>query len=322
VSLNQNLGAFDRELRLYGDFDTNVVRVGHDSEGRARAVPCGPFHAVEVVARNLVSRRNALDRWNNQAILMVQHDGVTLARQYDHEIWLRRGDIYLMDTRAPLELTVPEASHATCIAIGRDDVAALGSRPQAVFGLKIGGDEGFARLTRYFLTGLLADRHFYDQAGAGTVAQALQSLLAQALQSRPYMPAALDQLDPLEKVKTWILRNLDDPTLNVSRISRHFGLSRSALYRLFATDGDSPQAWLTAQRLGRAHELLSEPSARGKSVSTICYALGFNDPSHFSRLFRQRFGCAPSDIRRIASRNDAYAAVASDSPLGNAAPAA
>lgn len=299
VLIDRDLCSFDKELLLYGQFATGPVASTAVSGGQARAVPCGPFHAVEVQARNLVSRRRMLNqRWGDQAILMVQHDGETLARQYNHQTWLRRGDIYLMDTRTTLELTVPEASHATCIAVPRSHVATLGSRPEAVFGSKISGEEGVSRLTWHFLNSLLGDRHAYDAHEAATITAMIQSMLSQSLKRPPSLAAALAEGCQLDRIKEWALRNIDDAGLDAARIARHFGLSRSALYRLFAQEGESPQSWLSARRLDEAHRMLSSPGMRNESVTEICFSVGFNDPSHFSRLFRKRFGICPREVRR------------------------
>lgn len=297
--VDRELDSFDRELALYGQFDSEPVERTAKSTGQARTVSCGPFHAVEVFARNLVSRRRTLPRpWGDHAILMVQHDGETLARQYNHQTWLRRGDIYLMDTQAPLELLVPAGSHATCIAVARAAVAALGSRPEAIFGSKIGGGEGFPRMTWHFLAGLLGDRHVYDVAESDAVTATLQLILSKALKCPARSVDMLAHGQLLARIKEWIVRNLDDPALDAAVIARHFGLSRSGLYRLFAVEGESPGAWLTARRLDEAHLILSDGSRRDGTITTVCYRLGFNDPAHFSRLFRKRFGLCPREARR------------------------
>jgi AraC-like DNA-binding protein len=40
-------------------------------------------------------------------------------------------------------------------------------------------------------------------------------------------------------------------------------------------------------------------------VSTIAFDCGFADASHFNRVFRQCFGCTPSDVRNAARSRDA-----------------
>ena len=182
VSIQQKLGIFDRELELYGRFRSEAVEAASSSAGQALSRPCGPFHALDVRARNLASRRSWTGgNWHDCAILLLQHEGVACARQYGRQITLRPDDIYIMDTRAPLEMTVPIVSHATCVAVARSGVASLASQSEAIFGTKISGDEGFARLIPRFLVALLGDSHSYARDEAQVVADALQSMLAHAV---------------------------------------------------------------------------------------------------------------------------------------------
>jgi AraC-like DNA-binding protein len=34
---------------------------------------------------------------------------------------------------------------------------------------------------------------------------------------------------------------------------------------------------------------------RTRTIADIAFAAGFNDPSHFSRAYKERYGCAPRD---------------------------
>jgi AraC-like DNA-binding protein len=45
---------------------------------------------------------------------------------------------------------------------------------------------------------------------------------------------------------------------------------------------------------------LADPALRHRPITDIAFAAGFNDLSHFSRAYRERYGCAPSDARQIA----------------------
>ena len=298
MTIQRNLGIFDQELKLYGQFHTESVEGACSSAGQARLTPCGPFNAVGVRARNLASHRGRVAlHWRDSAILMVQHEGIAHARQHGRQTTLRPDDVYIMDTMAPLEMTVPDASRATCIAVARSVVDSLARPSEAIFGTRISGDEGFGRLISHFLMGLLGDRHTYGRDEARAVADALQSMLVHAVGAPAGGEPRSDCGDQLHGVKAWVVRNLEDPALDVAGIARQFGLSRSALYRLFATAGETPQAWFVGQRLERALHILSNPARTGPSISTTCYALGFNDPAHFSRLFRQRFGASPREVR-------------------------
>ncbi|MFN7920062.1 MAG: AraC family transcriptional regulator [Bryobacteraceae bacterium] len=57
--------------------------------------------------------------------------------------------------------------------------------------------------------------------------------------------------------------------------------------------GETPHAWLTSIRLARARESLGA----GRTVLEACLESGFSSEASFSRLFRSRFGVAPSSLR-------------------------
>lgn len=56
-----------------------------------------------------------------------------------------------------------------------------------------------------------------------------------------------------------------------------------------------PAAWIRERRLEKAMEMLQYTAL---SVSDICYALGFRNPAHFSRLFKEHHGLSPSAVSK------------------------
>jgi len=57
----------------------------------------------------------------------------------------------------------------------------------------------------------------------------------------------------------------------------------------------APSQWIRERRLTRAKELLASTEM---SVTDICYSLGFENVSHFSRLFKEHYGHTPSSYRK------------------------
>lgn len=57
----------------------------------------------------------------------------------------------------------------------------------------------------------------------------------------------------------------------------------------------TPGKWLLAKRLTYARGLLQNPS---KTVSEVAYESGFENLSHFSRVFRAHFGAPPAAVRQ------------------------
>jgi AraC-like DNA-binding protein len=81
-------------------------------------------------------------------------------------------------------------------------------------------------------------------------------------------------------------------------IAREVGLSRAHFFRLFeASVGVPPKVYLNVVRMERAVEAVLNQSA---SVSDISSRLGFAEPAHFTRFFRNHSGVSPREFRSVS----------------------
>jgi len=88
--------------------------------------------------------------------------------------------------------------------------------------------------------------------------------------------------------------NLDTP-LPPSSIAELIGISTRQLERLFGKYlNASPKKFYMEMRLERARKLLVQTEM---SVTEVALASGFENPGHFSRVFRTAFGCTPMGQR-------------------------
>jgi AraC-like DNA-binding protein len=75
--------------------------------------------------------------------------------------------------------------------------------------------------------------------------------------------------------------------------------SLSAFKRDFQKQFNStPGKWLLEKRLHHANYLLTN---KGKTISEATFESGFENPSHFSRSFKERFGISPSAVKQTNS---------------------
>jgi AraC-like DNA-binding protein len=108
----------------------------------------------------------------------------------------------------------------------------------------------------------------------------------------------------LRAAKAFVTQHLARHELSVATVAAHLGVTPRYVHMLFATEAASFSEFVLAQRLVRAHQMLTDPRCTGRPISAIAFDAGFTDLSHFNRTFRRRFGSTPSDVRARAQRAD------------------
>jgi AraC-like DNA-binding protein len=97
-----------------------------------------------------------------------------------------------------------------------------------------------------------------------------------------------------------IEKNMDNPDFSVEDFSRDMFMNRVTLYRkILSLTGKTPIEFIRSIRLKRAAQLLEKS---GMSVSEIAYEVGFNNPKHFSKFFKEEFKVSPSQY--VANKSD------------------
>ena len=99
--------------------------------------------------------------------------------------------------------------------------------------------------------------------------------------------------DVLERANRVIDEHIDNSNFGVDWLADELDLSpRHLRRRLDDVTRLSPSGLIRARRLQRAATLLREGA---DTVSAVADAVGYRDASYFSRLFRETFGCSPTD---------------------------
>jgi len=92
--------------------------------------------------------------------------------------------------------------------------------------------------------------------------------------------------------------HLTDPALSLSDTAAALGISPRYVNDLLSQEGTSFRRFVLMERLAQCQRDLSSPVLAHRHVSEIALAWGFNDLSHFGRVFREHFGMSPRDFRR------------------------
>ena len=97
----------------------------------------------------------------------------------------------------------------------------------------------------------------------------------------------------LKKVMEVLETHMSNSQFSVETFQREMGMSRMQLHRkLKALTNHSTTEFVRVQRLKRASQLLTDSDA---TISDICYLVGFNSLSYFTKCFKEQYGVTPSD---------------------------
>ena len=138
----------------------------------------------------------------------------------------------------------------------------------------------------------------YLQACASNLIQNREKLRKAFAQS-PFVAAntmALTKADEefIKRLNEVIHSNMTNPEFSMDDMADSLNMSRSNFYRKIKGVLDlSPNEYLRLERLKMAAQLLREGESR---INEICYMVGFNSPSYFSKCFQKQFGVSPKDF--------------------------
>lgn len=104
---------------------------------------------------------------------------------------------------------------------------------------------------------------------------------------------SLDAVRKLEPALRYLQENLFDPQLRIGTLHTLCAMSDTYFRRLFfCRFGTTTKKYVLHRRLERAKAILE--NGEYNSVAEVAMLAGFEDPLYFSKAFRSRYGCPPS----------------------------
>lgn len=281
-----------------GTFEVSVDNPEEGFAARSETWTLGNFGLSRVEAPRLhairtpsLVRRNPIDHWN----IAIGHQ-----RTYGEA-----GKGRALDVPAGTPFIV-SLGHDLASTRGSDTRLQLYLPRDAFYELAPALDGAIGRALNTPLGRMLADFMIIMEKNLPNMSQsdlpglqdALRAMLSACLApSRGNGAAAANQIAATrrERVRRIVDENLGNAALGPELICRQSGMSRSQLYRIFELDGGVAR-FILSRRLKKAYAELADPW-NANSISSVAYAIGFEDASQFSRSFRREFGITPSDVR-------------------------
>ena len=238
-------------------------------------------------------------------LVSIQTAGQGTVLQDGRSAVLRPGDFALYDSTRPYELVFDGNFQQYVLMLPGPALRSQLRDTQALTARPVSGRRGAGHLMIGMIQSLASDIDTLEPVSAAAVAQSVEHILVAGLCSlRDQEPPSVSHLTAFhrEQIKAFVRERLRDPQLGVAQIAAHLRTSPSTVHRVFAGEPCSVTDWIWAQRLDGVKRDLCDPALAARSVSELAFSWGFNDAAHFSRAFRTRFGCTPSDLRAGAAR--------------------
>lgn len=228
-------------------------------------------------------------------IVKLLTKGKTHIQQAGRSTVICPGDLCLFDTARPYTLAFPETYDAVVLKIPRAELDARLPLAENVSAMRVAAQGCYTQLAATMVlstANLVGQENTYSPKLAAHMIDLISMAFDEFLGDQK--PSDSRYMRIVNQAQDLMSDHLFDSEFDVSSVPKTIGVSSRTLSRAFAQNNMTPVKWMWGQRLDAAHELLA--NGRSQTVSDAAMKCGFNDFSHFSRVFKTRFGRTASSF--------------------------
>jgi len=230
-------------------------------------------------------------------VVLITLAGRETVSQNAAEAQLRPGDAVAWDSTRPARFVVWEPLAKRSLLIPRAALEEVSGRAAMTGGVMLDGGKPATRLLTSYLDTLSSALPDLGPSAVSAARNATLELFVGALRAGGDVPATSVAQPALRaEMDRYIERHLLD-AVSPSDIAAAHGVSVRTVNRIYNANGQTVGEVIRVRRLARARAELTDGD---RPISSIAHRWGFSDTSHFSRLFKARYGTSPSDYRHAA----------------------
>ena len=278
--------------------------------GRLVRADIGALRFVEFNSEAAVVRRSRahIARSSETGYLIrFQLGSESVCTQGGTDVRLRPGDFSLCDNARPYQLAFAKPVSILTLRVARDVLQRYLGSPESLVSVPVSGSTGAGSLASRMVREIW---HCADEALAPGVAPRVANVVLELIASA-YVGVGRAKVDRScvgsalrLRILDFIDQSLCDPELSPLAVAQALKISSRHVHRLFSHDGDTVARYILRRRLEKCRTALADPLLTGLNLTRISSEYGFRSLPHFSRLFREQFGMAPSDYRRAITTVD------------------
>jgi AraC-like DNA-binding protein len=293
----------DALTNLCGPFDINPMKAS-SFEGRINYTTVSKLKLCQIEAsQHRLSHKasRATTGAHPFVKILFQTHGISHFEQGGRRIELMPGDCLAYDVSCPHTIVSPALTRHEVVIVPKQLLLERGFRLARMSPCKLSARSGTGRIAYNFVHAAFDEATKLSPTNAIGVADALIDLLLLPLREPDVMfdRGGCDRTGPeamYVRAQFFIREHLRDPDLCIDRISAALGCTKRYLHMLFSDRGTTISDHIRHARLQHCRQELE--TMAGKTITDVAFSWGFSSSSHFSRVFREHFGVAPSAIHK------------------------
>lgn len=248
------------------------------------------------------ARRHITHSTKHEFFLHLQARGDLTVQQNGKRALLCEGDFAICDCTYPYELYYEHPCETIVLAIPSEVLHTHIPQPEQLCGFFMSGKNGLSNTVSVMLKSLWRQTEQglpleYGPRISSTLLDMIATAYSLAQGATP--PRSAVAGTRLVQIKQFIETNLHDPELTPRTIAAAFDISPRYLHMLFSREDESVSHYILRRRLEECARQMTDALWRGKTITEIAFHKGFNNSTHFARVFREQFGVSPREYRNL-----------------------
>jgi len=271
-------------------------------------------HAGDVILTHLEANRHRVVRTqdmvrasdNDYLKIVAPVRGCAGVAQLGRQAWVSPGAWTIYDTTGCYAVDNPERVAHLIVMLPKAQIMERGLRLENLMARDVGGASGISRVALATMRSTYQELPHMSADAARGAGELISQLIRLSLIELSGQQTALTQREILkDRIRDYVALNLRDPALSVEHIAQALNCSKRHLHNAFTGDDDTLASHILRLRLEACIRELQQTRPLARPITEIALSWGFNNLSHFSRVFRDHSGQSPSEFRQTAATHRA-----------------
>lgn len=255
---------------------------------------------IEVSQNRIVHPASWRERGEYPVKVLFQTYGTSLFEQDGRRLVIVPDDCLVYDVARPHVITSPTLTKHDVVIIPRQLLEQRGVPLDRFQAQQVSAREGAGRLAHDFVLSAFNQAPALSPGCELQVAEALLDLVLLPFFSESSLKSSRREALTC-RIKALIHEKLSDPDLSIEQLSSALDCTKRYLHMSFAEESTTITGYIWQERLEKCLRELEFGQKSGKTVTDIAFSWGFSSSSHFTHLFKRRYGIAPSVVQRQAN---------------------